>query len=168
MLCILFYHKFSKTCTTLEHIYALNKMRIALFNNSSFSLSQEKLNVVKVLTDFILIIKLDHHFSKETSLKDSQLTLSLLSISTVLPLIAGTHMAKMHVLADSRGRHKSMDGCQLLIVTVLQNGCCFNILYRFLCNTLTCARQPQARINSAQRILSSSPFVKSQSCFNDA
>lgn len=64
--------------------------------------------------------------------------------------------------------HKSMGGCQLLIVTVLQNGCCFNILYRFLCNTLTCARQPRARINSAQRIPSSSPFVKSQSCFNDA
>ncbi len=45
----------------------------------------------------------------------------------------------------------------------LAEWCCFNILYRFLCNTLTC-RQPRARINSAQE----SPFVKSQSCFNDA
>lgn len=64
--------------------------------------------------------------------------------------------------------HKSMGGCQLLIVTVSLNGCCFNILYRFLCNTLTCARRPRARINSAQRLPSSSPFVRSQSCFNDA
>lgn len=64
--------------------------------------------------------------------------------------------------------HKSMGGCQLLIVTVSQNGCCFNILYRFLCNTLTCARRPRARINSAQGLPSSSPFVRSQSCFNDA
>lgn len=43
--------------------------------------------------------------------------------------------------ADAGGRWqartRSRGGCQLLIVTVLQNGCCFNILYRFLCNTLT-------------------------------
>lgn len=43
--------------------------------------------------------------------------------------------------ADAGGRWqartRSTGGCQLLIVTVLQNGCCFNILYRFLCNTLT-------------------------------
>lgn len=42
-------------------------------------------------------------------------------------------------------------------------GCCFNILYRFLCNTLTW-RPPRARIDVAE----DPPFVKSQSCFNDA
>lgn len=92
----------------------------------------------------------------------------VLGVYTVPPLIAASHRAEMHLLAGSSGRHKSMGGCQLLIVTVLQNECCFNILYRFLCNTLTCARQPRARINSAQRIPSPYPFVKSQSCFNDA
>lgn len=45
----------------------------------------------------------------------------------------------------------------------LAERCCFNILYRFLCNTLT-RRQPEARINSVK----GSSFVKSQSCFNDA
>ena len=34
----------------------------------------------------------------------------------------------------------------------LAEWCCFNILYRFLCNTLT-PRQPRARINSDERIL---------------
>ena len=92
----------------------------------------------------------------------------VLGVYTVPPLIAASHRPEMHLLAGSSGRHKSMGGCQLLIVTVLQNGCCFNILYRFLCNTLTCARQPRARINSAQRIPPPYPFVKSQSCFNDA
>lgn len=98
----------------------------------------------------------------------SLVNVTFLGFLAVLRLTAATQEAEMHLLAHSGGRHKRMDGCQLLIVTVLQNGCCFNILYRFLCNTLTCARQPQARINSAQRIRSSSPFVKSQSCFNDA
>lgn len=61
-------------------------------------------------------------------------------------------------VVDSWGTGVSAFNCNCLA-----EWCCFNILYRFLCNTLTC-RQPEARINSVK----DSSFVKSQSCFNDA
>lgn len=76
--------------------------------------------------------------------------------------------------ADAGGRWqartRSTGGCQLLIVTVLQNGCCFNILYRFLCNTLTrcAAAWSKNQFSPKGAPPTSPPFVKSQSRFNDA
>lgn len=77
-------------------------------------------------------------------------------------LVAQARKTFMYLLASHCGRHMG-GGVSAFNCNCLADRCCFNILYRFLCNTVTC-RQPEARINSVK----GSSFVKSQSCFNDA
>ena len=68
----------------------------------------------------------------------------------------------MYLLADCFGSHKG-DGCQLLIVTVLQNGVALISCIDFYVIHLLAGSQRQESIQAK-----GSPFVKSQSRFNDA
>lgn len=79
-------------------------------------------------------------------------------VNLALNTFAGRAVCWMH-----GGTGMGVGGVSAFNCNCLAEWCCFNILYRFLCNTLTC-RQPEARINSVK----DSSFVKSQSCFNDA